>query len=358
MFYNAYELPKITLRGRPFEIGKQFGGLARVRVLLHLSNQKASMAELRPENPTWWQEEVAKYLPAYEELAPHFVEEMHGLAQGAGVAFEEVLLLNVRGEAMTSLNPRPAGACTSFGCSGAVTLDGHPILGQTKDTPTISKDLYVVAAMYQQGRPDLLQMPYAGEFGVFGLSSSGMSVFGNALYVRSGRPSGELPLSLFRRLVLEADSVDEVIALVEGRGIIGVGSLTVGDRTGRVVAIENTDHGHAVVEAVDGVLAHANHINDPALVEFEEYDEPERSTSVHRQRRLAKQLEAERGRLTAPLAMRCLMDHDGYPDSICRHGTPGRDFQTTAAVVVEPTFGRLYAIRGLPCQGWPVTYML
>ncbi len=357
MPYNPYVLPKLELRGSPLEIGRQFGELARVRVLLHLANQKASMAELCPENPTWWREEVPKYLPAYEELAPYFVEEMRGLAQGAGVTFEDALLLNVRDEVLTSLKPRPAEACTSFGCSGAVTLGGQPILGQTKDTAAVSRDLFVVTAAYQEGRPDLLQMPYAGEFGVFGLSSSGMAIFGNSLYV-SGRPAGGLPLSLFRRLVLEADSVDEVIALVEERGIAAVGNLTVGDRTGRVVAIENTDHGHAVVEAVDGVLAHANHINDPALAQFEDYEEPERSTSVRRQRRLAGQIEAERGRLTAPLAMRCLMDHEGYPDSICRHATPGHDFQTTAAIVVEPTLGRLHAVRGLPCQGWPVTFCL
>jgi isopenicillin-N N-acyltransferase-like protein len=238
-----------------------------------------------------------------------------------------------------------------------VTLGGQPILGQTKDTAITSKDLFVVTAAYQTGRPDLLQMPYAGEFGVFGLSSSGMAIFGNSLYVK-GRPAGGLPLSLVRRLVLEADGIDEVIALVERQGIATVGSLTVGDGTGRVVAIENTDHGHAVIEAVDGILAHANHVNDPTLAEFEDYEEPERSTSIHRQRRLAKQLEAERGRLTGPLAMRCLMDHDGYPNSICRHGTPGRDFQTTAAIVVEPALGRLHAVRGLPCQGSPVTYTL
>ena len=357
MPYNPYVLPELILRGAPFEIGRQFGEMARVRVLLHLSNQKSSMERLFPENPDWWREEVTNYLPPYEALAPHFVEEMHGLARGAGVTFEEVLLLNVRDEVLTSLKPGPDEACTSFGCSGDLALDGHPILGQTKDTAAISRDLYVVAAMYQQGRPDLLQMPYAGEFGVFGLSSSGMAVFGNALYVK-GQPSGTLPLSLFRRLVLEADSVDEVIALVEERSIAAVGSLTIGDRSGRVVAIENTDLGHAVVESRDGLLVHANHIQDRALAEGEAYEEPERSASVHRQTHLARRLEAERGRLTPQTALYNLADHTGYPNSICRHRTPGRDFQTTAAVVVQPTLGRLHAVRGNPCCGWPVTYTL
>jgi isopenicillin-N N-acyltransferase-like protein len=335
----------------------QFGELTRERVLLHVFSQKAAMAKLRPKDPEWWLQEIARYLTPYEELAPHFVEEMQGLAKGAGVTFEEVLLLNVRDELLMSLRPQPSEGCTSFGCSGDVTLSGQPILGQTKDTAAISKDLYVVIAVSQEGRPDLLQMPYAGEFGVFGLSSSGMAIFGNALYVK-GRPTGYLPLSLFRRLVLEADSLGEVIDLVETHGIATVGSLTIGDRHGRIVAIENTDHGHAVVKAQNGILAHANHVNDAVLANFEVYEEDERNVSHHRQNRLVQQFEPERGRLTTAFAMRCLMDHDGYPDSICRHPKPGRDLQTTAAVVVEPTLGRLHAVRGLPCQSWPVTYTL
>jgi isopenicillin-N N-acyltransferase like protein len=357
MSHPPYIIPKIELRGEPFEIGQQFGVQARSRVLQHLANQRAQMARLRTENPEWWRAEVSAYLAPYEELAPHFVEEMQGLARGAEISFDEALLINVRDELLNSLKPEPVDACTSFGVSGAVTLSGAPILGQTKDTAAISSDLYVVTAIYQKGRPDLLQLAYAGEFGVFGLGSGGMALFGNSIYV-AGRAHGTLPVSLLRRLALEANSVDEVIALVARRGVSTPGNMTVGDLTGRVVAIERADQGYGVVEAKDGILTHANHINAPALLSHEVYAEPERSGSLHRQAHLAGQLAAERGRLTPMLAMRCLMDHTNYPNSICRHPRSADDIQTTAAVVVEPTLGRLHAIRGFACQGWPETYTL
>jgi isopenicillin-N N-acyltransferase-like protein len=354
---SPYVLPLVTLRGTPFEIGHAFGRQARSRILLHLENQKAVVAAARPHDPEWWRRAVRAYLEPFETFAPHVVEEMHGLAYGAGLAIEEVLLLNVRDELVTSRAVTVPDACTSFGCHGSVTGDGRPLLGQTKDTAAISQDLYVVTATYQRGRPDLLQMPYAGEVGVFGVSSAGMSAFGNSIYVR-GNAQGRMPWTLFRRLALEAESVDEVIGLVERHGVATAGNLTIGDATGRVVAVENIDQGHGIVEAQDGMLVHANHIDTPELRSQEEYPEPERSGSHRRQRRLRELLDAERGRLTAPLAMRCLMDHADFPGSICRHASFPGDIQTTAALIVEPAAGLLHVTRGQPCRGWTATYSL
>jgi isopenicillin-N N-acyltransferase like protein len=356
MTYTPYVLPKFTLQGSPYEIGKQYGELARVQILLHLATQKSIMVNLRPDQPDWWQAEVKKHLPVYEEMAPHFVEEMHGLAHGADLDFDDVLLLNIRDELFVGGRPATHEGCTSFGCSGSVTLDGAPILGQTKDPLGISRDLFVVISMRQQGRPDLLQMPYAGEFGVFGVSSTGMACFGNSIYVR-GRGLGRIPWSLFRRLVLESASVEDVIALVRKHGITAPGSLTVGDGSGRTIAVENTDLGPAIVEAKDGMLVHTNHI-DSHLSSGEIYDEPFRTGSRRRQQRLIELLEGERGRLTAPTAMRFLGDHSNYPLSICRHLVDGSTAITTAALVVEPKRLLLHAIRGLPCRGWPATYTL
>jgi isopenicillin-N N-acyltransferase-like protein len=112
------------------------------------------------------------------------------------------------------------------------------------------------------------------------------------------------------------------------------------------------------VEAVDGILTHANHICTPELVCYEDYAEPERTGSYLRQARLRELLEVDRGRLTAPLALRALMDHSNYPGSICRHPSGPGDIGTTAALVVEPAAGLMHVIRGQACQGWPKTYGL
>lgn len=349
-------LPLLVLRGSAHDIGVSYGRAARARIRVHLANQTAAMARLRPDEPGWWRSALRPHLAVYEELAPHVVEEMQGIAHGADVTFDEIVMLNVRDELMVAARRIGGEECTSFGCSGAVTADGTPLLGQTKDTAPVSADIYVVTATYQKGRPDLLQMPYAGEVGVFGCSSSGMSCFGNALYVR-GRNRGVLPWALLRRLVLEADSIDAVLALVEKHGVGTPGNLLIGEKSGRTIALENTDHGHAVVESTNGILVHTNHILSH-LAQHEVYAEPESSASRRRLERMTAQLEAERGRLTAPLAMRCCADHANYPRSICRHSSGVGDILTTAALVVEPAALRMHVVRGQPCRGWAATYTL
>jgi isopenicillin-N N-acyltransferase like protein len=52
------------------------------------------------------------FLPAMEAFAPHLVEEIRGIADGAKVPFEEALLVNVRAEMMGALASE--ALCTSF----------------------------------------------------------------------------------------------------------------------------------------------------------------------------------------------------------------------------------------------------
>ena len=356
--YCPYTLPFIQVRGAPFEIGRQYGELAREKIMLHAMNQKWAMARRKPEDPEWWRREIPKYLPIYEKLVPHMVEEMQGMARGARVDLDDVYLINFRDNIPAVLRKPepPEEGCTSFGLSGEVTLSGEPMVGQTKDTEPISADLYVVLAMYQKGRPDILQMPYAGELAVFGFSTTGVSSFGNSMFLKGHKPSG-LPSTVFRRLCLEANNIEEVIAIKEKYGAGGGGNQTVGDRTGRAVAIEGSAYGMVVLEQKNGIIVHANNALSH-LKQYENWTPDEIHGSQNRVNRLTAFFEAERGRLTAPLVMRGLVDHDNYPLSLCRHSGPGENTMTTAALVCEPTLNRIHVIRGQPCQGWAATYSL
>ena len=358
MSYTPYVLPHIVVRGAPFEIGKEYGEKVRERIMLHAMNQKWLMAKRKPEDPEWWRREIPRYLPMYEKLAPYMVEEMQGIARGASMDLDDVYLINLRDDIPAVLRkPQPPQeGCTSFGLSGDSTLSGEPIVGQTKDTEPLSADLYVVLAMYQKGRPDILQMPYAGELAVFGFSTTGVSNFGNSMYLRGYTPT-RLPWSLMRRLVLESNSISDVIALMEEYQGGGPANLLVGERSGRAVSIERCAYGHAVVEQKDGILVHANN-SLTHLVTYEQWDEAQIYGSKNRVKRLTAFFSAERGRLTAPLVMRGLIDHDNYPLSLCRHGTPDDNLMTTAALVCEPTLNRMHVIRGQPCRGFAATYCL
>jgi isopenicillin-N N-acyltransferase like protein len=205
-------------------------------------------------------------------------------------------------------------------------------------------------------------MPYAGELAVLGFSTTGVSSFGNSLFLKGHKPS-PLPSTVFRRLCLEASNVDEVIALKERYGSGGGGNHLIGDGTGRAVAIEGSVYGQVVLEQRNGIIVHANNALSH-LKQYENWAPEEIARSQNRVNRLTAFYEAESGRISPMLAFRGLIDHDNYPVSLCRHIPPGdrpgwmEFWQTTAALVCEPTLKRLHAIRGQPCRGFPATYCL
>lgn len=105
---------------------------------------------------------------------------------------------------------------------------------------------------------------------------------------------------------------------------------------------------------------HGNHPVGKETAPFESYPDPvEKKNSRYRMDTLHALLDRQRGRLTAEAALEALADHSGYPRGICRH-LIGDDPQmgTTAAVVAEPTRGKLHVARGNPCCNRAVCYEL
>ena len=58
-----------------------------------------------------------------EKLSPLLMEEIRGLADGAGISFDEALLCQARGEAASV----PPEGCTAFALTGSATADGYPL---------------------------------------------------------------------------------------------------------------------------------------------------------------------------------------------------------------------------------------
>jgi hypothetical protein len=90
--------PHFTLRGSHREVGRQHGEALRPLVRAHLDlihAQGAQNSRLEPETARRWAQAFGSVIGA---AAPHFLEEIDGLAQGAGIEPAEALLLQVRQE--------------------------------------------------------------------------------------------------------------------------------------------------------------------------------------------------------------------------------------------------------------------
>src|ERR1051325_6438137 len=92
--------PRISARGTPFERGEQYGVQARDRIALCIRSYQALFAHRAGLGWDTALGHAQRFEPAIAAFAPDCIEEMRGIASGAGVAYPHILALNCRSELM------------------------------------------------------------------------------------------------------------------------------------------------------------------------------------------------------------------------------------------------------------------
>src|SRR5262249_61088781 len=117
--------PLVVARGTPRELGRQHGEQCRGRIRAFLGYLSHTLK--RP--PEQVRAGALRFLPLFERHCPHLVEEVRGLAEGAGVGLADALAAQVRGELTQVQNE----GCTTFVIAGRRTASGQPLIGQNSD---------------------------------------------------------------------------------------------------------------------------------------------------------------------------------------------------------------------------------
>ncbi|MFE0421631.1 hypothetical protein [Streptomyces sp. NPDC058953] len=101
--------PVVRTSGSPRDRGRQYGAAARRRVQLSLESYEGMYAHFAGLD---WAAATAlaeTFVPVIEAFDADYLEEIGGIADGAGVAFPDVLALNLRTEILFSARARTAG---------------------------------------------------------------------------------------------------------------------------------------------------------------------------------------------------------------------------------------------------------
>ena len=291
--------------------------------------------------------------------APGLSEEMRGIAAGAGLAQWEVGALNARTE-LLALGHGLMEECTT--CV-LVADDSPPLTVQTWDWYDSLVDSWFVWTLPRPDGGSLNTLTEYGIVGKIGVSSAGVSVHFNALRHRRDRGDGGVPVHVVARRVLEeAESVDEAVQIAGAAEVSASSSVTVTGPSGEgdgwdVVSIELHPGGPAVVSrAPDAVsLVHTNHF---VAAEVGEDDQVRRPLSTTYERfdlataSLTTRPPADRDALAGALAT-----HELGPHGTCAHSLPGAPLDergaTLAVVVTEPATGRMGVHAGGACTAGP-----
>lgn len=197
--------PLFEARGTHRELGRQHGEPCRERLLAFVDYLgrilKLSKGELHTR--------ARRFLPLFERHCPHLVEEIHGLAEGAGVPFAEALAVQIRGE----LGPMNDESCTTFVVSARGTASSEILIGQNGDVEPEFEDFAYVFRLRPVDKPAVLMWTFGGQIGYHGINTAGVAHFANSL---GGGPAWKfgLPHYPFKRMMLEQNNCAGVFDLI------------------------------------------------------------------------------------------------------------------------------------------------
>jgi isopenicillin-N N-acyltransferase like protein len=362
--------PLIEVSGPPRERGRQYGEQAASRIALGVEHYTAQLARSSCDWPTI-RGLVQDYLPHIAAFEPAYVEEMRGIAEGAGLPFETVVLLNARTEILKlgqrskserSEVPERAGeagepatsdddACTGVVALPEATQSRRLIHAQNWDWKVECAETGVVLSIRRDDGPNLLTFTEAGGLARSGLNAAGIAITANYLESdRDYRQTG-VPLALIRRKVLESEHVALAMRAVYATPKSAANNMIVSHAGGIAIDFECAPDETFQVHPDHGLLVHANHWVSPvALSKLRDTGVANTPCTLYRDLRVRGLLAPQVGTITRDAVKAALFDDFASPWSVCRpprETVNGTMTATVAMIVMEPALG-IMEIAPLP----------
>ncbi|MBK5343555.1 peptidase C45 [Pseudomonas sp. TH49] len=207
-------------------------------------------------------------LQTLQGWCPSLAEELVATAEGAGVPLWQLASLNARTEILAVMPASTEGECSTavFAPNGALpprsiqTWDWHDSLVPNGLILQLTTAAGMTVKLFTE----------FGMLGKIGVNSAGLGLHFNILHHASDNGSAGVPVhAIARRILEEASSVDEAIALARSARVSASTVLTVfsrEDSSPRAVSIEMSPAFTAVVRPdAEGWITHTNHFLDPEL---------------------------------------------------------------------------------------------
>jgi hypothetical protein len=193
---------------------------------------------------------------AIEVTAPDLVEEMHGIAEAAGLPKELVAAYNLMDEQWWYDLGRQQ---VEPGCSLVALHDnGSTVLAQNMDLPSFMDGSQIVLRLSPPDGPCMLLLSSAGLIGLTGVNSAGVAICVNTLLMLRSNPDG-LPVAAVVRHALAQKSATDARAVLESVAHASGQHYAVADRSG-VFSFECSAGGCAPSSDPEATcLTHTNH---------------------------------------------------------------------------------------------------
>ncbi len=334
----------VTLEGSPYDRGRTHGQTLADSIQELLKLWKADLAARYKMDAAAFIKKFVQqtdYLPAMRKWTPDLLDEVRGIAQGAGVDFDTMLVFQLVDEYWVN-GPGIAGEhCSALGFSSG---KGRPsYIAQTMDLEGFRNGFQTVLHIKQpDSKREAFVLTCAGLIGLNGVNNRSVGICCNTLSQLAHCRDG-LPVACIVRGLLQSDTEAAAVAFLRRVKHASGQNYLIGGPS-KVSAYECSAGKVAQFEpaAANGVVWHTNHplVNDdynPAYRRFLEKTkdtkkEPDSSTT--RLDSLQRRLGKEGTPPSLELIQQTLAARDSAQFPVCRPYHNARDNFTFAATIM------------------------
>jgi hypothetical protein len=344
--------PILEASGSSYEVGLAIGRRFEAQIREALRRRAAWFDGLRSfamEDPA---SRFDPFVAAASEEFPEILEELRGWSDGSGVAFDDLMVLNLKAELstlMTAETPEMPGCSTV-----AYVHRGLSLLAHNEDGHRANRGLMFLVRVSRPDRPDFLCLTYPGILCGNGpaVNEAGIVLTTNyigGLDVRLG-----IPRYVISRAALDAGSLAEAVQTVSHPRRAFSFHYNLGSRSeGRILSVE-TSVDAAVTHEVDGLYVHTNHFRLPGMEEVPQDRQYVTTSSMSRFQVLVAESTRLQDRLDevdGDTLVGMLSGHDHAPYSPCRHPTNDVTGATLGSALFDVGRGSLRMYHANPCRG-------
>ena len=346
--------PFVSVSGTPYERGRQYGAGLRDRVVASARLYGRTLDDLGFDSRAKTRL-IKRFATEIDGFGAHYLEEMRGVADGSGVAFEDIVMINARTEVIAQARREKESGVSEVpdpddGCTGAVILaersaTGSLIHGQNWDWRAECAETAIVLRVRRDDGPDFLTFVEAGGLARCGLNAAGVAITANYLESERDFTQTGVPLSLIRRKVLEQEHFALAMRAIATTPKTCSNNMMVSTVQNFAIDFECAPDEAFPIYPSDGLIVHANHWQSPvALAKLRDTGIPSVPESFYRDWRVRKLLTEAGDKLGPDDLKAALFDTFGTPYSVCRPPRPGSGGNlsaTVSMVIMEPAKGTM-----------------
>jgi len=351
-------IPQIRVSGTAAERGRQLGRMTGDRIARSVEIYREIF--LHYAGWPWSQvvEHALLYRPAIAAYQSRYLEEIEGMAEGAGLEAGDLLAINVRTEIMFAAVARlAAGECTALVALPRAAAGGHTLLAQNWDWKTEMSETIILLEVEQDEGPNFVSLVEAGLLAKTGFNSAGIGLVTNALVTDQDCGDPGVPYHVILRGILDAETMSDALSAITRQPRASAANYLIAHRDGEAVNIEAApgDYSRVFLEfpGDEGTFAHTNHFTNAGfnLKDVAFWDGP---SSFFRLHRLQQQLNGRQEGIGVEQIRGFFGDHFNYPGSICRHPDPRVEsierYGTVASIIMDLSDQKMWLADGNPCE--------